>query len=130
MKEPRWISLAVVMAVHEAQLSEHGGTNGVRDQGLLESALARPRQIYAYADQPRLTQLAAAYAVGFAKNHPFVDGNKRTAWVLCATFLELNGRRVTADQPSVVEIMLGVADGTITDDLMALWLDQNSRATR
>jgi death-on-curing protein len=130
MKEPRWISLAVVMAIHEAQLSEHGGALGVRDQGLLEAALARPRQIYSYSDKPSLTQLAAAYAVGFAKNHPFVDGNKRTAWVLCATFLELNGRQVTADQAGVVEIMLGVADGSVTDDLMKAWLDQNSRSAR
>jgi death-on-curing protein len=114
------------MAVHEAQLSEHGGGVGVRDQGLLESALARPRQIYAYADRPRLTQLATAYAVGIAKNHPFVDGNKRTAWVLCAMFLELNGRKVTAEQSVVVEIMLGVAAETVKDDELALWLDQNS----
>jgi len=127
VKEPRWISLAVVMAVHEAQLSEHGGATGVRDQGLLESALARPRQIFTYAEHPRLTQLAAAYALGIAKNHPFVDGNKRTAWVLCATFLELNGRRVSAEQTAVVETMLGVAAGSVSDDEMALWLDKNSR---
>jgi death-on-curing protein len=127
VKQPRWIDPAVVMAVHEAQLSEHGGATGVRDQGLLESALARPRQIFAYADKPRLTQLAAAYALGIAKNHPFVDGNKRTAWVLCALFLELNGRDVTAEQTEVVEIMLGVAAGSVSDDEMALWLDKNSR---
>jgi death-on-curing protein len=127
VKEPRWISLAVVMAVHEAQLSEHGGAAGVRDQGLLESALARPRQIYTYAGNPRLTQLAAAYAWGIAKNHPFVDGNKRTAWVLCATFLELNGQHLTADPALVVEIMLGVAAGKVSDEEMALWLDENSR---
>jgi len=127
VKEPRWISLAVVMAVHEAQLSEHGGATGVRDQGLLESALARPRQIFTDAEHPRLTQLAAAYALGIAKNHPFVDGNKRTAWVLCATFLELNGRRVTAEQTAVVETMMRVAAGSVSDEEMALWLDKNSR---
>jgi len=115
------------MAVHEAQLSEHVGPTGVRDQGLLESALARPRQIFTYAEHQRLTQLAAAYALGIAKNHPFVDGNKRTAWVLCATFLELNGRRVTAEQTAVVETMLGLAAGLVSDDEMALWLDKNSR---
>jgi len=127
VKEPRWVSVAVVMAVHEAQLAEHGGSAGVRDEGLLESALARPQQIYAYADSPSLTRLAAAYAVGIAKNHPFLDGNKRTAWVICATFLELNRRRVTASQSDVVEIMLGVAEGSVSDDGLTVWLDQHSR---
>src|SRR5262249_18729431 len=126
MKEPRWISLAVVMAVHEAQLAEHGGQTGVRDQGLLES-LARPQQILAYAGKPRLTQLAAAYSVGIAKNHPFLDGNKRTAWVVCATFLEVNGQRVIADQSAVVEIMLGISAGTVKDEAMAVWLDGNTK---
>jgi death-on-curing protein len=127
VKGPRWISPAVVMAVHEAQLAEHGGATEVRGQGLLESVLARPRQIFAYGDKPKLTQLAAANALGIAKNHPFIDGNKRTAWVLCATFLELNGRRVAAEQTAVVEIMLGVAAGKVSDDEMASWLDKNSR---
>ena len=126
MNEPQWVSLAVVMAIHEAQLSEHGGATGVRDQGLLESALARPRQVYAYADNPSLTRLAAAYAVGLAKNHAFVDGNKRTAWVVCATFLELNGREVTADQAGVVSIMLGVADSTVNEDQLIEWLTLHS----
>ncbi|HMC62716.1 MAG TPA: type II toxin-antitoxin system death-on-curing family toxin [Candidatus Solibacter sp.] len=102
------------------------GATGVRDQGLLESALARPRQVYAYADDPSLTRLAAAYAFGFAGNHAFVDGNKRTAWVVCATFLELNGREVTADQAGVVSIMLGVAGSTVSEDRRIEWLQQNS----
>ena len=127
MKQPRWVSYTVVIAVHETQLSEHGGAIGVRDQGVLESALARPRQIYAYADKPSLPQLAAAYAVGIVKNHPFVDGNKRTAWVVCATFMELNGRRVTAEQADVVETMLAVAAGEISHEELADWLDQNAR---
>lgn len=130
MREPRWVSLSVVLAIHEAQLSEHGGAAGIRDQGLLESALARPRQVYAYSEHPRLTNLAAAYAVGFARNHAFVDGNKRTAWVVCATFLELNGRQVTADQGEVVSMMLGVAEGSVGDDQLAAWLGQNSRTPR
>ena len=74
-----------------------------------------------------MTQLAAVYALGIAKNHPFVDGNKRTAWVLCATFLELNGRRVTAAQTAVLETMMRVAAGSVSDEAMALWLDKNSR---
>ena len=126
MSEPQWVSLAVAMAIHEAQLSEHGGATGVRDQGLLESALARPRQVYAYADDPSLTRLAAAYAFGLARNHAFVDGNKRTAWVVCATFLELNGREVTADQAGVVSIMLGVAGSTVSEDRLIEWLQRNS----
>jgi len=74
-----------------------------------------------------LTQLAAAYAVGIARNHPFLDGNKRTAWVVCATFLEVNGRRVIADQSAVVEIMLGIAAGTVKDEAIAAWLDENTK---
>jgi death-on-curing protein len=127
MKEPQWLSLAVVMAIHEAQLSEHGGAVGVRDQGLLESALARPRQIHAYSEHPTLADLAAAYAIGLAKNHAFVDGNKRTAWVVCATFLELNGRKVTATQSDVVTVMLGVAEGKIRDSALSTWLQEHSR---
>ena len=121
------------MAIHEAQLSEHGGATGVRDQGLLESALARPRQVYSYTEGATLTRLAAAYAVGLARNHPFVDGNKRTAWVVCATFLELNGRTVTATQASVVSAMLGVATGSavkghLSEKEFIVWLEQNSTA--
>jgi death-on-curing protein len=126
MKEPRWVSLAVVMAIHEAQIAEHGGALGVRDQGLLESALARPRQIYAYADNPELRRIAAGYAFGIAKNHAFLDGNKRTAWVVCATFLEINGRRVSASQEDVVKTMLGVADGRLNEDEFADWLNRNA----
>jgi death-on-curing protein len=127
MNEPKWVPLAVVMAIHEAQLAQHGGGVGVRDQGLLESALARPRQIHAYTEGPPLTRLAAAYAFGLAKNHAFVDGNKRTAWVVCATFLEVNGRQVTATQADVVATMLGVADSSINEEAFSAWLERNSR---
>jgi len=127
MNEPRWVSLSVVMAIHEAQLAEHGGSVGVRDQGLLESALARPQQIYAYTDAPTLSRLASGYAFGLAKNHAFLDGNKRTAWVVCATFLELNGRRVLASQADVVTNMLGVADSSVNEEAFVGWLERNSR---
>jgi death-on-curing protein len=126
MNEPKWVSLAVVMAIHEAQLAEHGGSVGIRDQGLLESALARPRQVYAYSDSPSLCRLASAYAFGIAKNHAFLDGNKRTAWVVCAVFLELNGRRVVASQADVVATMLGVADSSLNEEAFAEWLERNS----
>ncbi|MBV9676213.1 MAG: type II toxin-antitoxin system death-on-curing family toxin [Acidobacteriaceae bacterium] len=123
MKEPYWVAYDVVLAIHEAQLAEHGGSLGIRDQGLLDSALARPKNLYAYSEQAALAQLAASYAVGLAKNHAFIDGNKRTAWVVCAVFLELNGIPATADQTSVVTIMLGVASGTITEEQFARWLE-------
>lgn len=126
MKEPRWVSLAVVMAIHEAQIAEHGGTLGIRDEGLLESALARPRQIFAYADSPPLAALAAAYVFGIAKNHPFLDGNKRTAWVVGAAFLEINGRDVIATEADVVERMLAAASNGISESDFAAWLDSNS----
>jgi death-on-curing protein len=127
MNEPKWVPLAVVMAIHEAQLAQHGGGIGVRDQGLLESALARPQQIHAHTEKPPITRLAAAYAFGLAKNHAFVDGNKRTVWVVCATFLEVNGRSVTATQEDVVVTMLGVADSSINEETFAAWLERNSR---
>lgn len=127
MNEPKWVSLSVVMAIHEAQLAEHGGSTGVRDSGLLESALARPRQIYACVEGPSLERLAAAHAMGLAKNHAFLDGNKRTAWVVCAVFMELNGRQITATQADVVTTMLGVADGSVTEESFVIWLRRNSR---
>ena len=86
MKEPEWVSYDVVLAIHEAQLAEHGGSPGIRDQGLLDSALARPQNLHVYSEGATLAQLAASYAVGIAKNHGFIDGNKRTTWVVCAVF--------------------------------------------
>ena len=123
MKEPEWVAYDVILAIHEAQLAEHGGSPGIRDQGLLESALARPQNLYAYSEQVTFAQLAASYAVGLAKNHGFIDGNKRTAWVICAVFLELNGIPVIADQVTVVAMMLGVASGTISEGDFAHWLE-------
>src|ERR687888_342866 len=93
-----WLEKALVLAVHDRQVAEHGGSPGVRDEGLLESALARPQQLHAYGDlAPDLAELAAALAYGLARNHPFVDGNKRTAAVCCETFVELNGAAIEAD---------------------------------
>ncbi len=123
MKQPQWIAYDVVLAIHEAQLAEHGGSAGIRDQGLLDSALARPRNLYAYSEHVTLSQLAASYAVGLAKNHGFIDGNKRTAWVVCAVFLELHEIPVTVDQASVVTMMLGVASGTVAEEQFARWLE-------
>ena len=127
MNEPRWVSHAVVMAIHEAQLAEHGGSAGIRDQGLLESALARPRQTFAYIDDATLPRMAAAYAFGLAKNHAFLDGNKRTAWVVCAVFMELNGLTVVASQAEVVTTMLGESDSSVSEEAFVAWLERNSR---
>ena len=128
MKEPEWIGIEVVLAIHEAQLAEHGGATGIRDRALLESALARPKNLFAYSTNLSLNRLAAALAVGIAKNHPFLDGNKRTAWVVCALFLELNGVVVVSDSAEVVSVMLAAADGKLTDEEFALWLDKDHPA--
>lgn len=108
-------------AIHQAQLREHGGKPGVRDDGLLESALARAPHKYAYAKKPDWATLAAAYAFGLAKNHGFVDGNKRVAFVAAYVFLGLNGYDVHAREPDVAATMEGVAAGTVRDAALAKW---------
>ena len=125
MKEPEWIAIQVILAIHEAQLAEHGGADGIRDRALLESALARPKNLYAYSENLSLNQLAAALAVGIVKSHAFLDGNKRTAWVACALFLELNGIRVVSESTDVVGAMLAAAEGRLTEEEFALWLDKD-----
>ncbi len=122
MIEPEWVAYEVVLAIHEEQLAEHGGLPGIRDQGVLESALARPKNLLAYSPGASLHQLAAAYAVGIGQKQGFFDGNKRTGWVVCAVFLELNGMRVIADQATVVKVMLQIATDTITEAKVVSWL--------
>lgn len=123
MTAPEWLHFDVILAIHEAQLAEHGGAAGVRDWGALESALARPKNLFAYApEDATLHRLAAAYAFGIARNHAFLDGNKRTAWVICALFLELNGIQVIAEQEDVRVMMLALADGSIDEQQLAEWL--------
>lgn len=116
-----WIEPDVVLAIHDEQIDEHGGASGVRDQGLLESALARPQNLEAYGG-PDVFLLAAAYAFGVAKNHPFVDGNKRTAFVLCELFLDLNGWTLAADDAACLAAMLALAAGELSEDEFAAWL--------
>jgi len=111
----------VVLAIHEEQLAEHGGADGVRDMGLLESALARPQNLLAYGS-PDLADLSAAYAAGIARNHPFVDGNKRTAWVVAETFVELNGVEIAADDAGAYETMLALAEGRVDEGAFAAWM--------
>ncbi len=121
MTDWRWIEWTVVQAVHDYQLSEHGGLEGVRDQGLIESALARPRNLAAYG-QPDAAELAAAYAYGIAKNHGFVDGNKRMAWVLARLFLADNGYGVSYREAEAVAMMEALALGSIDEPRLAAWL--------
>lgn len=121
MTEWVWIDPTVVLAVHEEQLAEHGGSPGVRDIGLLESALARPLNLAAYG-KPDVAELAASYGFGIARNHPFVDGNKRTAFVSVELFLRLNGYRLSADDSACVLTMLAVAAGEMDEASFADWL--------
>ena len=122
-----WIDPAVVLAVHEEQLAEHGGAAGVRDAGLLESALARPRNLAHYGE-PDLCELAAAYAFGLARNHPFIDGNKRSAFVATELFLVVNGWQLVASDADCVLIMLSLASGEIDEPTFAAWLRARVRA--
>ncbi|MFY9831499.1 MAG: type II toxin-antitoxin system death-on-curing family toxin [Methylocystis sp.] len=121
MEEPIWVLRAVVEAVHDAQLAEHGGAPGVRDVGLLESALARPANLHAYGESA-LCVLAAAYAFGIVRNHPFVDGNKRTAFLAAYVFLRLNGLDLVADEISATTAVLALASGEMTEADFAAWL--------
>jgi death-on-curing protein len=123
--EPERLSKALILAIHDEQLAEHGGGTGVRDDGLLESALARPQNRLAYDAKTDLPALAAAYAFGLARNHPFVDGNKRTAFVAAELFLELNGMTLTASDQDCVLTMLRLASGEIDEDEFAAWLRAN-----
>ena len=112
-----------VHALHEEQLAEHGGASGIRDEGLLKSALDRPRNRHAYSDPPSdIADLAASYAFGLAKTHPFTDGNKRAAWVVCETFLAINGYAIDATDADALIVMLGLADGRISEGAFAGWL--------
>jgi death-on-curing protein len=123
-----WIDAAVVGAIHEEQLAEHGGATGLRDPALLEAALARPLNLDAYGT-PDACDLAAAYAFGIARNHAFVDGNKRTALVVAETFLVLNGHELTASDAECVSAMLALAGGDMDAETFAAWLRANVQPT-
>jgi death-on-curing protein len=115
-----WLGTELAIAVHAEQLAEHGGGEGVRDLRLLESALARPRNLAAYGD-PGVAELAAAYAFGIARNHPFIDGNKRTAAVIAETFLMLNGYALAATDAELVVAFLALAGGELSEEETAVW---------
>ena len=124
----RWIDRRLLVILHDESLAEHGGASGMRDAGLLESALARPLNLVAYGD-PDVADLAAAYGVGLAKNHPFVDGNKRAAFLAVGLFLRMNGHRLTASQADATITMLGVAAGEINEADFAPWVRAHSACT-
>jgi death-on-curing protein len=118
-----WIEKPLALALHDRQIAEHGGSSGVRDENLLQSALARPQQLYSYGDpEPDLADLAASLACGLAKNHPFVDGNKRTAYVCCETFLALNDAELEASVEDKYVTILGLAESRLTEKEFAAWL--------
>ena len=119
----KWVSRRAVEAIHNEQLAQHGGMMGLRDNGLLESALARPQNLFGY-EQASLTQRAAAYAFGIIRNHPFNDGNKRTGFVVAVTFLQLNGCYITASELEVFEIITRLASGAISEEELMEWFER------
>jgi death-on-curing protein len=122
VREPRWLPRLVLDAAHFDQLREHGGRPGLRDEGALEAALARPRHKWSYDKKPDLANLAAAYGFGLATAHPYVDGNKRAAFLAMVIFLGLNGLELDATEPEVVTVMLGLASGDLKERELAAWL--------
>lgn len=118
--EPTWVREAVALAVHDRQLAEHGGGIGLRDAGGLDSALARPRNRWEYGEDD-FAVLTAAYAFGIARNHPFADGNKRTAWVVANLFLDLNGFELTFDEADAIDTVERLAAGELSEDELADW---------
>lgn len=128
MSEPVWVREDVVLAIHNRQLAEHGGEPGVRDMGLLLSALGRPQNLRAYGDPPPdLSALAASHAFGIARNHAFLDGNKRTAFVVCRTFLLLNGSDLTANDVEKYTMFLRLAAGEVGEAELAEWIRGHPR---
>ena len=121
-----WLDKRLILVIHGEQLREHGGAEGVRDEGLLESALARPLNAASYGE-PDLAELAALYALGIARNHPFVDGNKRTAYVALELFLDLNGVDLTASDAESTVAMLDMAAGEFTDEEFTLWVREHAQ---
>jgi death on curing protein len=127
MKQPVWLEERDALALHGRLLALDGGAAGIRDRALLQSALARPRQHHAYASNPDLIDLAAAYTAGIIRNHPFVDGNKRTGFLIGVLFLEINGYRFTATEEDATQAIMRLAAGTTGEDSFAIWLRANAR---
>ena len=129
-KEPLWIEIRDVLAIHDRNLALHGGAGGIRGQGLLESALARPRQHYVDANSPGIIQMAGLYTAGIVRNHPFVDGDKRTGFVTGILFLELNGFDFESNEEDAPPAVLGLAAGRLDEAGYVAWLRANSSRRR
>lgn len=126
MSEPRWLRRDTILAVHQKTLHEQGGRPGIRDEGLLDSALARPVNRFDYGSDNSLFQLAAAYGFGISSNHPFIDGNKRVAFYASVGFLRINGVYVNADEAEAAVTYIALAAGNLSEDELAAWLESNS----
>jgi death-on-curing protein len=125
--EPIWIDEGDVLAIHDRLLAAHGGASGLRDEGLLQSALARPRQHHAYADSTDVMEMASLYTAGIVRNHPFVDGNKRAGFVAGILFLELNGFSFHASEEAATQAVLNLAAGTLGETAYTAWLRANCK---
>ena len=128
MIEPKWLTVQLILAIHSQAVAEFGGSHGVRDPGLLESALDRPRNLFAYGNDPTLFDLAASYCIGIVKNHPFVDGNKRTGDLAARAFLFRNGYFFEPREAEEVIMIIGLAAGEVDEDALAQWISENSTA--
>ena len=126
MIEPNWVLNEIAIAVHQMLIAEHGGSLGIRDEGLLESALTRPRQVFFYEAEATIFDLAASYGFGLAKNHPFIDGNKRAALSIAAIFLEINGYTFDAPEPEAVVVIEKLAAGNLSEKELAKWFSDAS----
>ena len=130
MSEPVWLRRDVLELLHGESIAEHGGAEGLRDAGLFESALARPQNLFAYEGVMDVPRLAASYAFGLAKNHAFVDGNKRIAFIACGLFLRLNGLRLVADRAEAALTFLSLASGAMSEEALADWVRSHSIAAQ
>jgi death-on-curing protein len=130
MNEPLWLDRRGLLLLHLESLAEHGGSSGMRDEGLLDSALARPRNQFIYDPNADIAKLAAAYGFGLAKNHAFVDGNKRIAFIATALFLRLNGWRLATERLDEIQTMLNLASGEITEGQFAAWIRANCEKSK
>ncbi len=127
MIEPAWIADEALLILHEESLAEHGGAEGIRDLGLLRSALARPKNLFAYEGVTDIPRLAACYAAGITRNHPFVDGNKRAAFLALGLFLAINGWKLVADKADATSVMLDLAAGALGEEDLAAWIRERMR---
>jgi len=130
MKQPYWISRKALLYLHSASLATFGGSTGIRDEGLLDSALARPENRFLYAQEPDLPELAASYGFGIAKNHPFIDGNKRAAFHAVGLFLSINGFELVADQVDAIQTVMSLAAGGLTEEQFAAWIRKNTQSRK